>query len=252
MKKTEKINRSRKTLKQILSNEWDTSTIPEYSDAEIEKIYFNNENPYKQFGLGFNCNIFLNHNILTDYRLLVLYVNFKENDKSSQKINDTIRDKIKLLYDEKYLNPCDSILMLVDESISESINKYIHTLNIELQTELNSHGLTKEIIEQMDKNKITLGEEISLKHFKNVHCLDINSVTNNLLKHSLMPSHEIIRDKKTIDEILEKCNCNINQLPVIINTDVMAKLNRMVNGDIIQITRKSIKCGDSLFYRVCK
>ena len=51
--------------------------------------------------------------------------------------------------------------MLVDESISESINKYIHTLNIELQTELNSHGLTKEIIEDMDKNKITLGEEIS-------------------------------------------------------------------------------------------
>ena len=46
-----------------------------------------------------------------------------------------------------------------------------------------------------------------------------------------MPSHEIIRDKKTIDEILEKCNCNINQLPVIINTDVMAKLNRMVNGE---------------------
>ena len=142
--------------------------------------------------------------------------------------------------------------MLVDESISESINKYIHTLNIELQTELNSHGLTKEIIEEMDKNKLTLGEEISLKHFKNVHCLDINSVTNNLLKHSLIPKHEIIRDKKTIDEILEKCNCNINQLPVIINTDVMAKLNRMVNGDIIKITRKSIKCGDSLFYRVCK
>ena len=33
----------------------------------------------------------------------------------------------------------------------------------------------------------------------------------------------------------------------------MAKLNRMVNGDIIKITRKSIKCGDSFFfYRVCK
>ena len=39
MKKTEKINRSRYTLKEILSNEWDTSLIPDYSDAEIEKMY---------------------------------------------------------------------------------------------------------------------------------------------------------------------------------------------------------------------
>ena len=38
MKKTEKINRSRYTLKEILSNEWDVSSIPDYSDSEIEKM----------------------------------------------------------------------------------------------------------------------------------------------------------------------------------------------------------------------
>ena len=57
MKKTEKINRSRYTLKEILSNEWDVSSIPDYSDSEIEKIYFNPDNPINVFGLGFNCNI---------------------------------------------------------------------------------------------------------------------------------------------------------------------------------------------------
>ena len=41
MKKTEKINRSRYTLKEILSNEWDTSVISDYSLQELDKIYQN-------------------------------------------------------------------------------------------------------------------------------------------------------------------------------------------------------------------
>ena len=40
MKKTEKINKSRYTLKEILSDEWDTSVIPDYTTSEIEKIYY--------------------------------------------------------------------------------------------------------------------------------------------------------------------------------------------------------------------
>ncbi len=182
----------------------------------------------------------------------MIYVNFKENDKKSQKLNDTIRDKIKLLYNDNYLNPSDSVIIIVDEPVSESIEKYIHTLNIELLTELETTGLTKEISDEMKQKNIILNEDISLKHFKNCYCVDINSLTNNLLKHSLMPEHIIIRDKKTINEILEKCNCNANQLPVILKTDIMAKLNRISVGDIIEIKRKSIKSGESLFYRICK
>ena len=41
MKITEKINRSRYTLKKILTNEWDTLSIPDYSLQEINKIYEN-------------------------------------------------------------------------------------------------------------------------------------------------------------------------------------------------------------------
>ena len=253
MKKTEKINRSRYTLKEILSNEWDTSVIPDYTDNEIEKIYHNSDNSFvNTFGFGFNCNIILNHKQISNYRLLVLYVNFKDNDKSSQKINDKLRNKIDNLYEEGYINQCDSIMIVVDEKISESIEKYMHTLNIELQTEINTHGLTTEIQEEMVKSNITLGEDLSLKHFKNVFCLDINSLTNNLLKHSLIPSHIIIRDKKTINEILEKCNCSANQLPIILKTDIMCKLNRVSQGDILDIKRNSIKSGEYSFYRICK
>ena len=57
MKKTEKINRSRYVLKEILSEEWDTSVIADYSDAEIEKMYCDKckKNILQdKFGLGFN------------------------------------------------------------------------------------------------------------------------------------------------------------------------------------------------------
>lgn len=253
MKKTEKINRSRYTLKEILSKEWDTSVIADYTDNEIEKMYFSTNNSYASvFGQGFNCNFILNHKQLSNYRLLILYVNFVENDKTSKKINDKLRNKIKNLYEEGYIQSCDSIMIIVDEKISESIEKYIHSLNIELQTDINTDGLSNEIKDEMTKSNITLGEELSLKHFKNVYCLDINSLTNNLLKHSLMPAHTVIRDKKTITEILQKCNCSSNQLPIILKTDIMAKLNRLSQGDIIEIKRKSIKSGESLFYRICK
>ena len=251
MKKTEKINRSRYTLKEILSTEWDTSVIADYSDAEIEKIYFGS-NGFETYGLRFNCNIFLNHKNIPNHRLLVLYINFKDNDKPVSKLNDKVRDKIKSLYDENYLNPCDSIMLIIDEPVSESIEKYINTLNIELHNDLILHGLTKEIEDDMKKANFTLGEELTLKHFKNVFCLNINSITNNLLKHSLIPKHEVIRDKKTITDILNKCNCSINQLPVILHTDVISKINRISSGDVVRITRKSIKCGEYPFYRVCK
>ena len=35
----EKVNNSRYTLKEILSDEWDTSTIADLSRDEIEKMY---------------------------------------------------------------------------------------------------------------------------------------------------------------------------------------------------------------------
>jgi DNA-directed RNA polymerase subunit H (RpoH/RPB5) len=256
MKKTEKINRSRYTLKEILSNEWDTSTIMDYSDAEIEKMYFNSDNPFvNTFGFGFNCNIILNHKQISNYRLLILYVNFKDNDKKSQKLNDTIRDKINggnSLYSNNYINPCDSIMVIVDEKISESIEKYISTLNIELKTDLDQQGLTQEIKDEMASQNIELDKELSLKHFKNVNIINIDSITNNLFKHSLIPKHRVVRNKEEIDNILNKCNCNINQLPIILKTDIMSKLNRISPGDIVEITRKSLKSGEYPFYRVCK
>ena len=40
--------------------------------------------------------------------------------------------------------------------------------------------------------------------------------------------------------------------PGILKTDIISKLNRLTTGDICEITRESLKCGEYLFYRVCK
>ena len=58
--------------------------------------------------------------------------------------------------------------------------------------------------------------------------------------------------EKEIQGILEKCNCNLNQLPIILKNDIMSKMLRLSSGDICKITRSSDKCGEYPFYRVCK
>ena len=45
----EKVNQTRYTLKEILSDEWETSIIPDYTNYEIERIYSNSNNPLIQF-----------------------------------------------------------------------------------------------------------------------------------------------------------------------------------------------------------
>ena len=75
---------------------------------------------------------------------------------------------------------------------------------------------------------------------------------NNLFDHTLVPEHTPIRDVDEIKKILDKYNINSTQLPTILNIDPISKLLRLVNGDLVQIKRKSIKCGEYLFYRICQ
>ena len=100
----------------------------------------------------------------------------------------------------------------------------------------------------MEENNISY----ELKHFKNVYLFTVNNFTNNILKHRLVPEHKAIRQRKEIEEVLEKCNCHLNQLPIILKNDIMSKMLRLVSGDICEIKRKSDKCGEYSFYRVCR
>ena len=100
----------------------------------------------------------------------------------------------------------------------------------------------------MKKNNFPLEK----KHFSNVHMFNINGLTKNLLNHRLVPVHIPIRKMTEIKEILNKTNCTISQLPIILKNDAIAKLIRLAPGDVCDIKRNSIKCGEYSFYRVCK
>ena len=254
MKITEKINKSRYTLKSILSNEWDTVPIQDYSLKELDSIYSNNSG-LEQYGYGFICNLKLPHKIIQNYSLHVVYYKFPDlsPDSTTSKVSKkSLIDNIKKLYDEEYFSSNDSVMIVINESVSETIQKAIDNLNIELQNDLELSGLNSDIMNDFKSKDIKLGNEYNLKHFKNIQILDINSLTNNLLEHNLVPKHEVIRNKTDINKILEDCNANISQLPIILKNDIIAKLIRLSPGDLCKITRNNNKCGVNYFYRVCR
>ena len=254
MKITEKINKSRYTLKSILSNEWDTVPVQDYSLKELDSIYSNNSG-LEQYGYGFICNLKLPHKIIQNYSLHVVYYKFPDlsPDSTTSKVSKkSLVDNIKKLYDEEYFSSNDSVMIVINESVSETIQKAIDNLNIELQNDLELSGLNSDIMNDFKSKDIKLGNEYNLKHFKNIQILDINSLTNNLLEHNLVPKHEVIRNKTDINKILEDCNANISQLPIILKNDIIAKLIRLSPGDLCKITRNNNKCGINYFYRVCK
>ena len=254
MKVTEKINKSRYTLKSILSSEW--GTVPVHGDSlkELDSIYSNNSG-LEQYGYGFICNLKLSHKIIKNYSLHVVYYKFPDlsPDSTTSKVSKkSLVDNIKKLYDEEYFSSNDSVMIVINESVSETIQKAIDNLNIELQNDLEISGLNSDIMNDFKSKDIKLGNEYNLKHFKNIQILDINSLTNNLLEHNLVPNHEVIRNREDINKILEDCNANISQLPIILKNDIISKLIRLSPGDLCRITRNNNKCGINYFYRVCR
>ena len=247
MSTSQKVNLSRYNLKDILSTEWNTETLPDLSNQEIDKLYSlpsANLSPFP--GVAGACNFSLTHKFIPSYQLHVIYYNFPENGKTSSKVTKSSCDKLEEYYND--INPEDSLFVIINDVISESLEKSFEELNIKLQSYFENQELSKEIKEEMKKNNYHLDK----KHFRNVHIFNIDNFTNNILRHRLVPPHKAIRKREDIESILETCNCKLNQLPIILKKDIMSKMLRLANGDICEITRNSDKCGDYPFYRVCK
>ena len=71
----------------------------------------------------------------------------------------------------------------------------------------------------------------------------------DIQRHILVPKH-IKLEKKDADDLLERYNVSIKQLPKISPKDPMVKIIEAKPGDIIKIIRKSPTAGESFFYRV--
>ena len=71
----------------------------------------------------------------------------------------------------------------------------------------------------------------------------------DISKHELVPKHVILNEKEK-EELLEKYNITLNQLPRILTSDPMvSKIDAKV-GDVIKITRASSVAGSIPYYRV--
>ena len=233
----EKISKSRTIIKELLSNEWKTEDIPELSSEEIRQLYNSSENKnfiYSNFGKGSVCNFTLEHKFLEIPKLHVIYYNFPGFNKKKIKITKSIEKKIIELYENKHIGEFDNLFIIINENITD-INNRLKEMNVDITS----------ISQDISKYNLTRN------HFKNINIYSLDSLQINITKHKLVPNHKIIRDKKDIEKILEKCNCKINQLPSISKEDPISKIFRAIPGDIFEIERINTK-GTTLYYRVCK
>jgi len=249
MYNVEKINRTRKVLKELLNDEWDVSVINDLSLKELEIMYENaNTNIHENTG----CNITLENRKIKEHKLHILYYNFPELNRGGTKINKTCCEKLVALYkdsaedEEGIFERDDSLLVIINDPVSETIEKGIEDMFLQNMDLIQREGLRKEI----EEKRLTLGLDKS--YFRNIQMFHIDRLTINMTKHELVPKHIKINTEKVKKELLNKLEITQNKMPVILRTDAIGKLLRIVPGDIVEIHRKSQQTGITKYYRVCK
>ena len=247
-----KINQSRLNLKKNLSDEWKTGEIKEYSDKEIESIYKSSQHVKGgiHFGAASGCNITLYHKFVPSHCLHIIYYNFPEMGRPPVKINKQCADKISKLYEENIISPEDSLIIILLNPVPENLDTSIERLYNEGQEEFIKNNQLSEVI-HLENEKLN-EDKYTNYHFRNIHVYHLDTLSIDILLHSKVPKHEIIRKTNDIQTICEKCKCRPDQLPVILRTDAIAKRFRIAPGDICKITRITSTAGETYYYRICK
>lgn len=234
-----KIAKSRKVLKELLENEYDTSTLDIYTIKQIDELYskqIEKNDPYFSLGNAISCNFTLNHKKNNFSKIHIFYYNFPEyNSLKSTKFNKSVIQRIIDLYNTDIIGEYDNVIIIINEKITDSYETILNNLNESLQL----HDFS------------SLKSNLDKRHFRISFLFNIDSLQCNLLNHELVPKHEVIRNSDDIKDILNKCNCELDELPIIKHTDAIARLILCVSGDICKITRKSTTNGYYEYYRLC-
>ncbi len=70
----------------------------------------------------------------------------------------------------------------------------------------------------------------------------------DVLKHELVPEHKALSEEEK-QKLLDKFDITVKQLPRVLDTDPVVKQMNAKAGDVLEIKRKSISAGASLYYR---
>ena len=150
-------------------------------------------------------------------------------------MNKTCCDKLTSMYkndideeEDKIFEKEDSLLVIINEPVSESMEKSVESVYHAGQDTLTKGGLSTQITGEMKENDFIMNQS----YFRNIHMFHIDIITVNILNHTLVPLHEPIRKQDEIDKILQLTNSTEHQLPIILRTDNIAKLIRLCPGNI--------------------
>ena len=128
-----------------------------------------------------------------------------------------------LFYLEKLLNKNDDLIIISKDEPNETLNKYLTDL--------------------------WENEQIY------VRIISIKRLQYNILNHSLVPEHTILKNKEEINNMIKQYNLNINkldkQIPDISRFSPVALMIGIRPGEICKIMRDSKTAVNSLFYRIC-
>ena len=106
----------------------------------------------------------------------------------------------------------------------------------------------------ISKEKLTTNNYKSFSDFKekniNFQFFFIKELLFNIYKHEYVPKHEVITDKKEIEEIKIKYLLkNLYQLPILLSTDPICKYLDIKSTSVVKITRPSPTAGEYILYR---
>lgn len=87
---------------------------------------------------------------------------------------------------------------------------------------------------------------------KTIEFFDVADLKFNVLLHDLVPKHEVIRDAESKKRITEEHSLRTQMsLPLILNSDPVARAIGARPGDIVKVTRFSKNAGEHVAYRNC-
>jgi DNA-directed RNA polymerases I, II, and III subunit RPABC1 len=106
----------------------------------------------------------------------------------------------------------------------------------------------------ISKEKLTTNNYKSFSDFKdkniNFQFFFIKELLFNIYKHEYVPKHEVITDKKEIEEIKTKYLLkNLYQLPILLSNDPICKYLDIKSTSVVKITRPSPTAGEYILYR---
>ena len=150
-------------------------------------------------------------------------------------------------------------MLLICEKI---VGKTTDTAQVLILGEIDTLGvaMVRDIVKDMNKkkikNKIIIGSGKVTRSAKNemaandIDFIPSQLVLMNILEHEFVPEHEIITSEEAKD-LLEKYRITVDYLPLILDTDPVARIIGAKPGDMVKITRKSHTAGESIIYRLC-